>query len=52
MIPEASDETIDIGASNTPVATMARPDPADDDSADEYLLNDIGVALRLISERM
>jgi hypothetical protein len=49
MIPEPSDETIDIGASNTPVATMARPDL--DDSADEYLLNDIGVALRLISER-
>ena len=50
MNDENSDRTMDSGAWNTPAVAMI-VETAFDEGAEEYLLNDIGVALRLLSER-
>jgi hypothetical protein len=46
---ENPDRTMDDGAWNTPAAMSV--EAAFDEGGEEYLLNDIGVALRLLSER-
>ena len=50
MNDEIPDRTIENGAWNTPAAAMS-VETVFDEGAEEYLLNDIGVALRLLSER-
>jgi len=47
---ENPDRTMGDGAWNTPAAAMS-VETAFDEGAEEYLLNDIGVAMRLLSER-
>jgi len=47
---EIPDRTVDSGAWNTPATAMS-VETVLDEGAEEYLLNDIGVALRLLSER-
>ena len=49
MNDENPDRTMDDGAWNTPAAMSV--EAAFDEGGEEYLLNDIGVALRLLSER-
>ena len=50
MKDEIPDRMIDDGAWNAPAAASAVRN-AYGESGEEYLLNDIGVALRLLSER-
>jgi Protein of unknown function (DUF2917) len=51
IVEALKDTRLAVLAANLPTATMAGRHAAVADNADEYLLNDIGVALRLISER-
>ena len=51
MNDENPDRTMGDGAWNTPAAAMSVETTAFDEGAEDYLLNDIGVAMRLLSER-